>query len=362
MTMPAVIVGREDRRELRVIGLSPLDRLVVAAHRAGCAPITLIADRRPSLPRADGLAIPLEVQAEPPSIAAPVLLAEEGALATKKDLARLIREGARLSLEGRPLPIGVADRLLDEVTDSLAEGAAIEAEGFAALIPDAEAAKAAEGALWRSLSSSADGVIDRFVNRPLGRALSRFLATTSVTPNMVTAAATAIGLAGAALLARGEQAASIVGALLFQLSAVVDCVDGELARARLLESELGRWLDISADQVVHIAIFLAVALGLARSGDPGSAYLIGGVAALGVVLGFAVVVRGLLLPEERRGKGLQKMIDAVATRDFSVVLLAAAATGTLELFLWLTAIGSHVFWLLALVVQAIEARRTGAPT
>src|SRR6185503_15374498 len=90
---------------------------------------------------------------------------------------------------------------------------------------------------------------------------------TPVTPNQVSVASSAIGLAGACLLARGDALSATMGALLFQLSAVIDCVDGDVARMVFKESRLGKWLDLAGDQVVHGAVFIGIGVGLARSGS-----------------------------------------------------------------------------------------------
>jgi hypothetical protein len=48
------------------------------------------------------------------------------------------------------------------------------------------------------------------------------------------------------------------GALLAQGAAVLDCCDGEVARAKFLQSRAGYWLDVVSDTVVHIALFLGI--------------------------------------------------------------------------------------------------------
>jgi hypothetical protein len=66
--------------------------------------------------------------------------------------------------------------------------------------------------------------------------------------------------------------------------------------------------------------------------------------------------------ESRRNARLQKLIDATTNRDFSVLLIILALLGKLPWFLWMTAIGVHVFWLAALGVQLMsEAEPTHDP-
>jgi hypothetical protein len=48
---------------------------------------------------------------------------------------------------------------------------------------------------------------------------------------------------------------------------------------------------------------------------------------------------------------MQKILDAVTNRDFSVLVLALAVIDRLEWFLWMSGIGSHVFWIGLLALQ-----------
>jgi phosphatidylglycerophosphate synthase len=155
----------------------------------------------------------------------------------------------------------------------------------------------------------------------------------------------------AACFAIGTYSEAVVGAILFQISAIVDCVDGDLARVLFKESRLGKWLDIVGDQVVHIGVFICIAVGLWRANAEAPLLWLGASAAIGAGLSFLVILRGMRLGESERPGMLQLMIDRATNRDFSVLVLALALVGFLEWFLWMAAIGSHVFWILALSLQ-----------
>ena len=117
------------------------------------------------------------------------------------------------------------------------------------------------------------------------------------------------------------------------------------------ESKLGKWLDIVGDQVVHLALFVAIAMGVAVAKPVVPALALGVSAALGVLIAFGVVLRGMLNPEARGNTRLQWLIDATTNRDFSVVIIVLAFANRLDLFLWAAAIGIHVFWLFLLGLQ-----------
>ena len=339
----------------KIAGLDVLDRLVISLHRAGLERIILVAGAPPSLPRATALGIKVEhVQTNLP-VHEPVLAATDDVLATPEDIQRVRELGGRLVGDGgEQLPLGVISHMSATWRADLDQAPSVAARGPAARVVDAESARRAGQLYWASLTSNSDGLVDRHFNRPVGRIASRLLVHTAVTPNQVSVGSTVIGLISAALFAMGTAGTALAGALCLQLSAIVDCVDGDLARALYKQSALGKWLDIGGDQVVHVAVFLGLGVGLWRSGSAAPVIVLGIVAAVGVVLSFAVVLQTLRRPALRGQNRVQKLIDATTNRDFSVLLILFAVGGVLDWFLWLAAIGSHVFWIVALALQVQE--------
>lgn len=339
--------------DLRVAGLTVLDRLLVALHRAGAAPITVVGVESSShLKRATALQIPFHVAAKAPARDCSTLVVSSNILVQAGDVRCLLQKGARLaSKEGVALPIGLLPAG-DEPWEAALHGlSAHEARGVARWVTDGPSARVATEALWKSLTSSADGLVDRYFNRPCGRILSKLLIHTAVHPNAVSLISVAIGLFAAWLFSLGNYPLVVFAALLFQLSAIVDCVDGDLARVLFKESSFGRWLDLAGDQVVHVAVFGGIAAGLMRGAQSSFAMWLGISAVIGAVLSFVVVVRGMRQPASEHNRSLQKLIDSATNRDFSVLVLLLACFNRLEWFLWLTAIGSHLFWMTALVLQ-----------
>ena len=344
----------------KIAGLDVLDRLVISFHRAGFQRIVLVAPGLPGLPRTMALGIKVESAPQIPAVQEPVVAATDDVLAVAEDLRRVRESGGRLTTRGgEKLPLGTVHRLSAGWQADLEQAPAVLADGPAARVIDRESARRAERVFWASLTSHSDGLVDRYFNRPAGRLLSRWLVHTSATPNQVSMVATLAGLAAAALFAMGTAGTALAGALVLQLSAIVDCVDGDVARALFKQSPLGKWLDIVGDQVVHIGVFLGLGIGLSRSGSAAPVIVLGCVAAAGVVLSFAVILQTMLRPALRGQNRLQKLIDATTNRDFSVLLILFAATGVLDWFLWLAAIGSHVFWILAWALQIQERRNLG---
>ncbi len=351
--LPAIIFLEEQAPGPKVAGLTLLDRLVVTLHRAGAGSITIVTGKPlPLLERATALGLRVEVAERPPAASGPALVVGGGVLVQAGDVRALLAHGGRLATSGgEALPIGVLSGVDAGWREALDRQTAVVARGAAVRVGDAASARVAERALWASLAGSADGFVDRLLNRPCGRPLSRLLARTRISPNAVSMISIAIGLGSAWCFAAGSHLMGIIAGVLFQCSAIVDCVDGDLARVLFKESRLGQWLDLAGDQVVHVAVFAAIAIGAARRGDAPWAAWLGASAVLGALFSFGAVLRGMRRSARDRSGRMQKLIDAVTNRDFSVLLLALACLDRVGWFLWLCAIGSHAFWIAALGLQ-----------
>lgn len=106
-----------------------------------------------------------------------------------------------------------------------------------------------------------DGFYSTFVVRRLSKPLTRLALRIGLSPNAVTLISFAIGLGAAASFAVGTRWALVLGAVLLQLSLIVDCVDGEVARATRRFSALGAWLDASTDRVKEFLAYAGLAIG-----------------------------------------------------------------------------------------------------
>lgn len=118
---------------------------------------------------------------------------------------------------------------------------------------------------------SQDGLVARFLNRPISRAVSRVLLKFPITPSGWTLGIFILPLAGAIFLARGGYASIVAGLFLFQLFSILDGCDGEIARAKYLESSFGRRLDTWCDILGNLILAVSLGYGLSRS------YLVEGV-------------------------------------------------------------------------------------
>ena len=111
-----------------------------------------------------------------------------------------------------------------------------------------------------------DGFYSTFVVRKLSKPLSSVAIKLRMSPNLVTVISFIVGVAAALSFAQGARWALVLGAFLLQLSLILDCVDGEVARATHRFSVIGAWLDASTDRVKEYAVYAGLATGAVVNG------------------------------------------------------------------------------------------------
>jgi phosphatidylserine synthase len=112
-----------------------------------------------------------------------------------------------------------------------------------------------------------DGFYSVFFLRKFSKLLTWLAVRVKATPNQVTLISFAIGLYSAFCFTKGSFSQTLLGAVLLQISIIVDCVDGELARYTRKFSKLGAWLDAVTDRVKEYMVFLGLAIGAEKSGE-----------------------------------------------------------------------------------------------
>jgi phosphatidylglycerophosphate synthase len=214
----------------------------------------------------------------------------------------------------------------------------------------------AELRLARSLrheTSNTDTLLAHLLDRRVSWRISLRLARTRITPNQVTVANTCIGLVCALMFAIPSYGWRLLASILFLASTTIDGIDGELARLQMRETEWGGRLDVITDNIVHVAIFAGVFIGVYReSTNPIFLWLLA--LQLG---GFALAALSTFMAFRIRGPQAEKWIqqvERVSGRDFAYLLVGFALFNRLQWFCWGTAFGSYVF---ALVLIWLTVRR-----
>jgi phosphatidylglycerophosphate synthase len=217
-----------------------------------------------------------------------------------------------------------------------------------------------------SFAKDTDGFMARHFDRKISGAISRLLIKTPITPNQITLGVTALGVLAGVLFSKPDYGPKVGGAFLFLLTSILDGCDGEVARAKQMTSKLGAWLDLWGDNVVHIAVFFGLGVGLYQDTYEEMYLTLGTWAAIGTfvsagiasyqtykksksadftsVVGDASSVQGVWQAR------LVRWSDALARRDFIYAVVGLALIGHLEWFLWACAVGVNLY---ALVLFAL---------
>ncbi|PYL10117.1 MAG: hypothetical protein DME33_02055 [Verrucomicrobia bacterium] len=112
------------------------------------------------------------------------------------------------------------------------------------------------------MSKPQDGFVSRFLNRPISRRITRFLRRFPIHPNTCTVSIFVLPLIASVFLMRGDYVSVVIGAAIFQLFSILDGCDGEIARAKNLESKFGERLDYFCDFIASLIYVLALGFGL----------------------------------------------------------------------------------------------------
>ncbi len=366
-------------RDLSVAGLSLAERAIYTACRAGFEKVLIVAERdvealRRSLARDPHLAGRRWEIVDPKGFVAEVAPSSGRWVVTTDEwvigwellaaLWGLEEDVAAASAEG-PVVAG-ADRIVDWVAAGWRPGSPppapvtrwVEKPGVYVRVRSPQDVPAAEEALVQSLARNITNFFARTIDRPMSRAISRRLARTRVTPNQITVFSVGIGVLGSLLLVVPSYLCGVLGAFLFFASTVIDGCDGEIARLKFEESEVGARLDVIGDNVVHAFLFPCVALG-AYLADPAGPYLwLGAISFAGVVATW-IVLYFLILKREPSPR-MQAVFEAFANREFAYLFLLLALAGKLHWFVWAMAFGLWAFPL-ALVGLWLVSRGRATP-
>ncbi len=103
-----------------------------------------------------------------------------------------------------------------------------------------------------------DDPLNRLYRYPLARLIVRRLVVTPVTPNEVSWIQPLFAAAAGVLVASDDQGRLLLGALLFEVRSVLDCVDGTLARATKHVTPGGHVIDGVADWLGTILLYTGI--------------------------------------------------------------------------------------------------------
>jgi phosphatidylglycerophosphate synthase len=96
--------------------------------------------------------------------------------------------------------------------------------------------------------------VNRYIQVPIAKQIVDFLKNTPVTPNHVTYFSVLVGFASGYAFSFSTPIFLILGGVLLEITLVLDCVDGQLARAKGMSSDWGRLIDGIAGYFAYLAV------------------------------------------------------------------------------------------------------------
>ena len=160
-----------------------------------------------------------------------------------------------------PAIFGALDRCSEKYGDTTLSGGvrALAAEGRAKAVDirglfwidvdDQSAFRRAETVLLDDLRDKpSDGLVSRYLNRPLSVRITRRLVNYRITPNQISLFSFLCSVLATGLFILGGYPALLLGGFLAQFASVIDGCDGEVARLKFQSSRYGGWLDAVLDR------------------------------------------------------------------------------------------------------------------
>ena len=104
--------------------------------------------------------------------------------------------------------------------------------------------------------------VNRYFHNPIAASIVQALKDTWVTPNQVTYVSVFVGLVSAYTFSLGTLQAFFFAGILLEVVLILDCVDGQLARAKKCSSDWGRLLDGIAGYIIYLAVLAGIMISL----------------------------------------------------------------------------------------------------
>ena len=104
--------------------------------------------------------------------------------------------------------------------------------------------------------------VNKYFHIPVAAVIVLFIKDTRVTPNQVTYASVLCGLASALAFCQGNGWNLVIAGIFLEASLILDCADGQLARAKNCATEFGRLLDGIGGYVAYLSMIGGMMIGL----------------------------------------------------------------------------------------------------
>ncbi|MFL2914838.1 MAG: CDP-alcohol phosphatidyltransferase family protein [Nitrospinia bacterium] len=203
-----------------------------------------------------------------------------------------------------------------------------------------------------------DSPITRLLSRPVSQKMTRLFLNTTISPNQITLFSFAMGLGSAICFTEGTYLMNILGGLFLLFSTWVDGADGEIARLKFMETEIGGKLDIICDNIVHFFVFGAIGWGASKATGEVIYLYLGGLAAVASLASF--ILLGAIILKKNTGatspepNSEPSMAEKLANRDFIHFLMLMALIDQVKVFIVVAAIGASIFTIYMIYIRLTQ--------
>ena len=232
-------------------------------------------------------------------------------------------------------------------------------------VADRPTGRQARDMLFGQVTKKTSGPISRHLNARFSIPFSKLLVETGISPHLVTVCfVLTTGLAGSYLVSDPTSYLRLaLAGLLWQLAAILDRCDGEVARVKLAESKFGAWFDTITDNIAYVCAYVGIVVGMRRLHPGEPMYLYVAISALVAMLLSVVILytyaiktgSGSLqhylvgfsghVPDEQKGF-LHRLFERyafLAKRDgYSFVVFLMAVANLFEVIFWFMVSGLHL--------------------
>ena len=248
---------------------------------------------------------------------------------------------------------------------------------------DRRSARVAKNMLFGQVTKPTSGFVSRHLNARVSIPISKLLVETGMSPHLITVFfVMTTGLTSAVLVSRADDYFTLVLAgFLWQMAAILDRCDGEVARVKLCESKFGAWFDTVTDNFAYVCAYIGMLFGMRRLHPDTMLYSYLGISA-GVALILTLAI--LYIYAHRTGSGslqhylrdlsrdlpdgekswIQKLMQRygfVGKRDFfSFFVFLATLVNSLEIAYWFLVTTAHLAAGAVLVSQSKMLRSSSA--
>jgi phosphatidylglycerophosphate synthase len=189
----------------------------------------------------------------------------------------------------------------------------------------------------------------------LAKLVTPYFLKTNLTPNHITIISGIFGVLGALMLILNQHLYLIVSAIFIQLYAILDLVDGDVARIKNLQSTFGMWLDIFFDKLIDFLLIFSIAIGIYLETSE-VIYLIIGLSLMGVVFfnQFIMVLNDTYFKISRENN-----VTAEYKEIFSKSLLYKSVFDALTLFRAHLSLQHNTFLLIVSIFALLDFLKIG---